>query len=436
MGVRPIIRRRGRTAIAACCVALVALVSPAIAGTRTSSSYHLTTHLGLKKVRDSAGPQQIRILNLSPAKNVPDIAPATQQYPMWALTSSMSAHAGAIAGINGDFGTSRGQPKHTLMIDGELWTTGQSGGDAIAWSANGKTAYIGHPSLKILAKDRDRTNAFFVQGWNRGAPNGGSIQGYTTRGGTVTQPPGKVNPQATDPHFCAARLTPTAPVGWNGKARTSIVRQYKVEAQPSPCPKTPLGFSGENDAVVVASKATSPAASKITGLRVGDKIRLSFTFKGWRNVTDVMGASEMLVKKGNNIAPGYNPGGNYILNYNPRTAVGITKGCSDVDTATNCRMIFITIDGRQGSTGWSKGVRLPYLAQQLIRAGAYRAVNLDGGGSTSMWSKKRNPTFCESTPSVGGCLVQRPSQSNGERATRSAIVVMPSGDAGTPRGLR
>src|SRR5262245_32635161 len=103
-------------------VALVALVTPAIAGTRTSASWHLTSHLSLKKVRDSKGPQQIRILSLKPGANVPDIAPATGQYPMWGLTSSMSAHSGAIAGVNGDFGTSRGQPQHTLMIDGELWT--------------------------------------------------------------------------------------------------------------------------------------------------------------------------------------------------------------------------------------------------------------------------------------------------------------------------
>jgi exopolysaccharide biosynthesis protein len=99
-------------------------------------------------------------------------------------------------------------------------------------------------------------------------------------------------------------------------------------------------------------------------------------------------------------------------------------------------MIFMTIDGRQGSTGWSKGVRLPYLADEMIRAGAYRAVNLDGGGSTTMWAKKRASAYCESSPSAGGCLVQRPSPSTGERATRSAIVVLPSADAGTPSGLR
>jgi hypothetical protein len=431
------IRRRGRTAIAGCLILAAALVTPAIAGTRTASSFHLTSRLSLKKVRDSQGPQQIRVLTLSPGSgNVPDIAPATQQYPMWALTSTMSANAGAIAGVNGDFGTAQGQPTHTLMIDGELWTTGQSGGNALAWSANGKTAYIGHPALKILVKDLDRTNSLFVQGWNHGAPSGGKIQGYTSRGGTVTQPPGKMHPQATDPHYCAARLVPTAPIGWNGSGRTSIVRRYKVDAQPEPCPKTPLGLGGVADAVVVASKATSPAASKILALQPGDHIRISWTFKGWRGVTDVMGASEMLVKKRSNVAPGYNPGDNYILNYNPRTAVGITKGCSDIDTTTNCRMIFVTIDGRQGSTGWSKGVRLPYLADEMIRAGAYRAVNLDGGGSTTMWAKKKASAYCESSPSAGGCLVQRPSPSTGERATRSAIVVLPSADAGTPSGLR
>jgi Phosphodiester glycosidase len=430
------IRRRGRPAIAVGLVAIVALVTPAVAGTRTASTYHLTRHSSLMKVRNSKGPQQIRILRVSPGRNVPDIAPATQQYPMWSLTSTMSANAGAIAGVNGDFGTGEGQPKHTLMIDGELWTTGQSGGNAVAWSANGKTAYIGHPSLKILATDADRTNAFFVQGWNVGTPSGGSIQGYTARGGTVTQPPGTGSPKSTDPHYCAARLVPTSGLRWNDATRTSIIRRYKVDEQPEPCPKTPLGFAGVKDAVVVASNATSSNAAKITRLQPGDRVRIDFTFKGWRGVTDVMGASEMLVAKGNNIAPGYNPGDNYILDYNPRTAVGITKGCSDRDNTTNCRLIFITIDGRQESTNWSEGVRLPYLAGELIRAGAYRAVNLDGGGSTTMWAKKRNSSYCESTPSVGGCLVQRPSQSSGERATRSAIVVLPSGDAGTPAGLR
>jgi exopolysaccharide biosynthesis protein len=428
------LRRRGRTAIAVCAIAIAAVGAPAVAGTRTSATFHLTPVVSLKKVHDSVGPQQIRVLTLSPATGVPDIAPASQQFPMWSHTSTMAADAGAIAAVNGDFGTSGGAPKHMLMVDGELWTTGQSGGTVAAWSANGATAYVGQPALKILATDRDQTNAFFVQGWNAATPRGAAIQGYTARGGTVIRPPGKTAPQPTDPHYCAARLVPISPIGWDGKHRTSIVRRYTVGAQPAHCRKTPLGFAGVTNAVVLASRARSPRAHKITRLQPGDTVRMSFTFGTWRDVTDVMGASQLLVKKGVNVAPSYAPGDNYILNYNPRTAVGITKGCSDLDAATNCRIILVTVDGRQ--TGWSAGVRLPYLAGELIRDGAYGAVNLDGGGSTTMWTKKRKPVYCESSPPVGGCLVQRPSDSNGERSKQSAIVVLPTADSGTPRGLR
>jgi exopolysaccharide biosynthesis protein len=427
------IRRRGRTTLAVCLVAVAALVTPAIAGTRTVT-HHLTPELSLKKIRASKGPQQIRVLTLSPGTAVPDIAPATHQYPMWSHTSTMAAGAGAIAAINGDYGASGGRPKHTLMIDGELWTTGKSAGVDVAWSADGTTAYIGRPDLKILATDLTRTKSFFVKGWNAGVPTGDPIQGYTARGGAVTPPPGTSSPHSTDPHYCAARLVPTSSIGWNGRKRTSIVRQYTVDAQPEQCPQTPLSLAGVTDAVVVASREHSTLAHKIVGLQPGDTVRLSFTFGGWRDVTDVMGGSELLVKNGANVAPPYQPGDNYVFNYNPRTAVGITKGCSDVDPTTNCRLMFITIDGRQ--TNWSLGVRFPYLADALIGAGAYRAVNLDGGGSTTMWVKKRKPSYCESTPSVGGCLVQRPSDSTGERSKQSAIVVLPTPDAGTPPGLR
>jgi hypothetical protein len=428
--------RRSLKAAFALTLAFTALVTPALAS-RSANQFGVGTGLKLKTIRDTKGPQQIRVLTLSPGSSVPDIAAGSAQYPMWGLTSSMSANIGAIAGVNGDFGTGKGQPKHTLMIDGELWTTGQSGGNAIGWSANGKVAYIGHPKLKIAGHDNTNPSDFFIADWNARSPRGGTIAGYTTRGGSVTKPPGVMNPSGSDPHWCAARLVPARPIAWNGSRHASLVRRYKVDAQPSPCPKTPLGFgSNPAGAVVIAAKASSRRAAKITGLKVNDSVRLSWTLQGWPDVTDVMGAQQMLVKKGSNVAPPYNPGDDYIFNYNPRTAMGISKGCSDRLGTTNCRLFLVTVDGRQGSENWSKGVRLPALAAELIRAGAYRAVNLDGGGSTTMWVKKRDSRYCESSPNVGGCLANRPSPSSGERATRSAIVVLPTTDTGTPKQIR
>ena len=419
--------------LAAAVVSVAVLATPAHA-TRYTRSFHDGRGLRLKTIRDTKGPEQIRVLTLRPGRSVPDIAPADPAYPMWALTSTMSAKIGAIAGVNGDFGTSKGQPKHPLMIDGELWTSGQFAGSAIGWSANGRTAFIGRPRLKIRGRDLSRRARFFVADWNAGAPRAGGIGGYTFRGGTVTRPPGSMQPQATDPHWCAARLVPDRPIGWNSKRKSALVRRYTVDAQPEPCPKTPLGLGSTKGNVVIAVKASSPRAQKLLRLKPNDTVNLSTSFKHWPRVTDVMGAQQMLVRDHHNIAPGYHDGADHIFDYNPRTAMGISKGCSDTVRSTRCRIFLITIDGRQST--WSSGVRMPRLAGELIRAGAWKAVNLDGGGSTTMWSRKRKSQFCESVPDVGGCLVQRPSESFGERVTRSAIAILPHIDRGTPRQLR
>jgi hypothetical protein len=120
---------------------------------------------------------------------------------------------------------------------------------------------------------------------------------------------------------------------------------------------------------------------------------------GWRVV---------LVDNGENVAPPWHDGADHILNFNPRTALGITRGCSDTYKATSCRLILMTIDGRQTTTAWSEGVRLPALANALMNAGAWMGLNMDGGGSTSMWLRPTTPAYCESFPSVGGCLMNRP----------------------------
>ena len=64
----------------------------------------------------------------------------------------------------------------------------------------------------------------------------------------------------------------------------------------------------------------------------------------------------------------------YLQNRHPRTAVGLSQ---DENT-----LIFIIVDGRQPN--YSEGATLPELAQMMIDAGAYHAINLDGGGSSTL----------------------------------------------------
>ena len=400
--------------------------------------YRFNSQLKMVTTREPEVPLEIRKLVIAPGfKAVPDIAPASTHYPMYALTSRMSAGAGALFAVNGDFGTKLRQPVHGLMIDGELWTTGQHTGNSVAWSEAGRTAYLGRPRLQIRAFNAS-TNArlFDITEWNAHVPSTSTVAAYTSRGGVVTVPPGVTNPTKQDPVWCEALLAPLSGTRWSGSARTSIVRTYRVVTQRDPCDGTSLPVGTTPGAVVLASAYASSVTNAVKSLQVGDSVKLSWTYAGWPGVTDVMGGGQMLVDQGVNVAPPWVSGSPHVLDYNPRTAVGIKQGCADVDPVTQCKLYFETVDGRQALTGWSVGVRLPWLADSMIQSGAWIAMNLDGGGSETMWTSQTDPAYCQVFPTVGGCLVQRPSQPTGERATRSAIVILPSADTGAPGKLR
>ena len=81
--------------------------------------------------------------------------------------------------------------------------------------------------------------------------------------------------------------------------------------------------------------------------------------------------SEIILSNGVNVAhhPGY-PGDPFSMH--PRTAIGFSAN----------KLFFVTVDGRQ--TGVSEGVTTSELADILLRFGIKNAVNLDGGGSTTL----------------------------------------------------
>jgi exopolysaccharide biosynthesis protein len=82
----------------------------------------------------------------------------------------------------------------------------------------------------------------------------------------------------------------------------------------------------------------------------------------------------------------------------PRTSIGISKDGTVV--------ILAVVDGR---TRKSAGVSLPELANLMIGFGAYDAINMDGGGSSTM--------------AIEGKVVNAPSDAAGERPVSDALVV-------------
>ena len=110
-----------------------------------------------------------------------------------------------------------------------------------------------------------------------------------------------------------------------------------------------------------------------------------------------------------------NLGESFAADRHPRTAIGLSR---------EGRYVFlVTVDGRQ--PGHSVGMSLPELAELMSgdldrftrsRRNAWQAINLDGGGSTTMVVREQ--------------VVNRPSDQTGERPVANALVVVAPSAAG------
>jgi len=100
------------------------------------------------------------------------------------------------------------------------------------------------------------------------------------------------------------------------------------------------------------------------------------------NVFHALSGDRMLVEHGG-IVPGLNK-----QSLNPRTAVGINK---------NGRyLILMVVDGRQPR--YSEGATFAELAQLMIDQGAYFAMSLDGGGSSTMVMEENGEPVIMNSP--------------------------------------
>ncbi len=101
----------------------------------------------------------------------------------------------------------------------------------------------------------------------------------------------------------------------------------------------------------------------------------------------------------------------FVETRHPRTAVAKLK---------DGKFLMMTVDGRQA--GVSVGMNLYELADYLLSLGAVDAMNLDGGGSTTMV--------------LDGKVVNKPSDKEGERKVGDAILVTLRNKKSLPKKLK
>jgi hypothetical protein len=94
----------------------------------------------------------------------------------------------------------------------------------------------------------------------------------------------------------------------------------------------------------------------------------------------------------------------------PRTAVGIS--------ADGMKFVWLVVDGRQ--KGYSEGVSEEELARLLLESGCAHGINLDGGGSSSMWIRNERSELV---------VANRPSDPTGVRPVPVILSIMDSSQA-------
>ncbi len=132
----------------------------------------------------------------------------------------------------------------------------------------------------------------------------------------------------------------------------------------------------ENGFVVVANGANADIIAN--NFQVGELAPVSITTTpDWSTTKMAVTGSAILVKDGS-IPSKFSYVSSDTNGRAPRTAVGSTRSGKE--------LLLVTVDGRQNS---SIGMTLTEMANLMISLGAYNALNLDGGGSTTMVARKQ-----------------------------------------------
>ena len=364
----------------------------------TTSTEQIAPGLVLTRINDNSDPQhpeQIRILTVDPSKPLTlDLTLAGSSLPGRARTSTMGQDNQALAAINGDFNVDPGTPLHNFAADGTAIMTGFQNGASFAISKDEATRYLESARMDVDALNLTTNQRFNVVQWNHGDPSLDDIDAYTKKGGSADRPPSS---------GCFVRLLKGGKMHW-AASQQGIYRDYRVSAVK--CQSKRMGFR-KGVLILAANHNGGAGAATLQGLTRGTKIRVTWDMVGatrWADVMDVVGGMPLLVNNGVNVAKSCS---SYFCSRNPRTGIAETADGS---------ILLVTVDGRSSS---SVGMTLIGFADYLKSLGATYALNLDGGGSTTMWVD-------------GEGVVNDPSDSSGERYVTNAVLVLPGSDSTEP----
>ncbi len=303
-------------------------------------------------------------------------------------TSSMGRRTGAVLAVNGDYFLGNGRPVHAMAADGRLLQTPQLLGRAFGLDGTGTKVSMGFPDTKVVLTTPTATGTATttIGRWNSGGTSGSSVVGYTAVGTGLDQP------QDDRCYLGATSGPPTVRPDGGVESALQVTGSRCYGKAPY------LGPSS----TVLATEPFGSGATLFAGLAPGQSVART-SYLGFPGAVDVLGGNPLLIRNGARQSQDLSGSGDFFARQ-PRTAVGSTA---------DGRMLIAVVDGRGGA--YSAGMTLGELADLMTSLGATDAINLDGGGSSTMY--------------LNGLVADRPSDGY-ERGVSTALVVLPGGDPG------
>lgn len=343
------------------------------------------------KIRIPRGPWKVHVISieLDEASTV-EPALATKKLPGAERTSSIARRYGALAAINGDYMRASGRPVMMFAQDGEFGQSALTRGVNFAVNQDETEAFVRRQVPQLWVSESDSGAEHLLGSYNAGWPTLDEINVFSALGGRDEKPPWNA---------CSARLYPTEAPRF-ATDRVGVAQDHMVHEVV--CRDARLFPKGGR---VVSTPMTGSRAPEVQALVAGEEVELGWALE-WPNVFETIGGNPTLVRDGEIfIGKGTSP----FFQRHPRTGVGITG---------DGRVLFVTVDGRRPR--YSVGMT-PFRFAKLFRSlGATYALNLDGGGSTTMIVRDK--------------VVNRPSDGD-ERLVSSALLLLPGPDptpAATP----
>ncbi len=299
-----------------------------------------------------------------------------------------------IAAINGDFWRAGGVPVGMFVADGTIWhhpdwrdrDPDVPSRSVFAFDEDGNI-HVGSTHFEILLHGPDGASSVSIRAINFPLEEGGNTiftwpladQAPEPREGSLALP------IALDGEELLPNTTTTGTIAGDAGTETLSLTRTRVAVHL----EEPLPEWAESGAAVELELVFPELPGKVIG---------------------VIGGGPTILRDGEVVAEertgpeGWGSG--FLTTRHPRTAIGVKEDGTTV--------VAMVVDGRQ--PGRSRGVDLNELGELMREKGAFTAMNLDGGGSSTMV--------------VDGKLSNFPSDSAGARSVTNALIFRRTGPPG------